>query len=78
MVPNPTNEDLNYLYNVKRIVIDSLRPALREMDELTFKKNSNVLKEIIKMALNNPPIKEENEETSICIEKKEPTPTDSM
>jgi hypothetical protein len=43
------------------------------MDELTFSKNSNVLNEIIKMALNNPPIKEENEDESICIEKTEPT-----
>jgi hypothetical protein len=77
-MPNPTNEDLNYLYNIKRLITDSMRPAIREIDELNFNKNSSVIREIINMGLafKNGPIKEENEEDSKYNEK--PVQTDSM
>jgi hypothetical protein len=44
---------------------DSMRTAVREIDELTFRKNSSVVKEILSMfAGKAPTIQEENEEDS--------------
>jgi hypothetical protein len=50
-ISNPSNEDLKYLYNIKRILGDSIRSALSEMGELNLKKNGNVIREIINMGL---------------------------
>jgi hypothetical protein len=45
---------------------DSITPALKEMDNLLFQKNGNVIKEIISMGLmgENEAIIEENEDES--------------
>lgn len=48
------------------------------MDDLNFRRNGNVIKEIIDMALKNGPIKEENEEESRIEDKNIQDPKDSL
>lgn len=61
---NPTNEDLNYLYNLKRLISEYIQPAIKEMDDMAFRRNGNLIKEIISMNLlsKSESIKEEKEE----------------
>lgn len=44
---NPSNDDLKYLYNIKRIIGESMQPAIKEIEEMSFKRTGNVLKDFI-------------------------------